>query len=413
MGALTPIRTTVLLATANVVVFVAMALSGVSIVEPSPAALVDWGALYGPLTIGHQWWRMGSSMFLHFGVLHLALNMLCLLSLGPLAESAFGSLVFLIGYVLTGLGGAITSLAVHPATPGAGASGAIFGTASWLLVTGLARQDRGSDSTLKADTRRLGMFLAGNLLYGLSQPEIDNAAHLGGLATGALLGLSALVGRRKASPIPIRIAFVAVTGLLAVGAIAVARMHPFTSAQRQDAQFLVATSRTAEESEARAQSAAKKLNADLHDRIAALRATIQAHPDSLAAYALLAEAQSLLGNTEEAEVALQEGLARAPGNISLLTALGTLSLNLQRFHEAVMAYEQALAMDSTNADTRFNLAISYQGLALAATEAGDRQKAIAASRRILQLRAAPDLDEVASRSLDSLRAVKTFEADST
>src|SRR5205807_4337580 len=86
----------------NVLVFLAMVLRGVSLWNPSGRQLVDWGALYGPFTLNEQWWRLLSSMFLHVGVVHLALNMWCLWSLGLLAESLLGRWTFLASYLATG-----------------------------------------------------------------------------------------------------------------------------------------------------------------------------------------------------------------------------------------------------------------------------------------------------------------------
>src|SRR5580700_10335616 len=70
----------------NVAVFLAMTFSGVSPLEPTSAELVRWGANFGPYTIGGQWWRLLSNVFVHIGILHIALNMWCLWGLGQLAE---------------------------------------------------------------------------------------------------------------------------------------------------------------------------------------------------------------------------------------------------------------------------------------------------------------------------------------
>lgn len=402
MDSLKPVRITLLLASTNIAVFLAMVLSGVSILDPHPIALIDWGALYGPLTIGHQWWRTGSSMFLHVGVVHLVLNLLCLLSLGPIAEAAFGSSTFLAGYLLAGLGGAITSLAVHPTYVGAGASGAIFGTASWLLVAGVSSKYRYQDPSLSTATGRLGVFLIANLLYGLFRPEIDNAAHIGGLVIGALLGLPMLFGRPRPNSFAARPGLLAAGGLIVVGAFGVAEVHYLSPGDRVAAQFEVAAGRMQRQNGARADSAATVLSTNLRDRVATLQATIRQHPDSILAYVLLAEARSLQGNADEAELTLRQGLMYAPGDVSLLTALGNLYLNHQQFDEAVAAYEQVLAADTNSADARYNLAYAYQGQGIAATEAGDRSKAVAAWKRVLKLHADSQLDEAASRNLDSL-----------
>src|SRR5438477_620586 len=63
---------------ANVAVFVAMLATGVHWFSPSAQTLIDWGANYAPRTTSGQWWRLLSSMFIHIGVLHVAMNMLVL-----------------------------------------------------------------------------------------------------------------------------------------------------------------------------------------------------------------------------------------------------------------------------------------------------------------------------------------------
>jgi membrane associated rhomboid family serine protease len=75
----------------NVAVFVVMGARGVSLENPTPSALVAWGANYGPLVTRGQWWRLLTSMFVHIGVLHLLMNMLVLWSVGPFTERYFGT----------------------------------------------------------------------------------------------------------------------------------------------------------------------------------------------------------------------------------------------------------------------------------------------------------------------------------
>src|SRR3989442_1261055 len=85
--------------------------------------------------------REGPPRFVHFGLLHLALNMWCLVTLGPIAERVFGRGSFLLLYLLSGIAGSTTSLLVHPLIVGAGASGAIFGVAGALVAAGTWRHE--------------------------------------------------------------------------------------------------------------------------------------------------------------------------------------------------------------------------------------------------------------------------------
>jgi rhomboid protease GluP len=174
----------------NILVFVAMVLKGVSPTSPTTDQVLPWGADYGPLTLGAEWWRLLSSMFLHFGVIHLGLNMWCLWSLGLLAESLFGRWTFLAIYVATGVGADLLSLSWDPFRTGAGASGAIFGLAG-ALITGLYFAKLAVPrSQLQGIIKNVVVFAVLNLVIGLSVPFIDNMAHLGGLVTGLAIGLA-------------------------------------------------------------------------------------------------------------------------------------------------------------------------------------------------------------------------------
>src|SRR5579864_9381339 len=84
-------------------VFVIEILKGAGFDTMSPDLAIRLGANYGPLTMSGQWWRLFTSMFLHFGFLHLAMNMWCLWALGSLAERLMGRTAYLVLYVGTGL----------------------------------------------------------------------------------------------------------------------------------------------------------------------------------------------------------------------------------------------------------------------------------------------------------------------
>lgn len=177
-----------LLIAVNVAVFLFMVASGVSATSPSPDALLRWGANYGPLTTGGQWWRLIVSAFVHIGFVHLAMNMMVLFTGGRLTERLFGQPAFVALYGLSALGGSIVSVASHPMTPSAGASGAVFGVYGGLIAFLIVRR-----ASVPADVRssllqNAMMFVGYNILYGLTQAHVDMAAHVGGLATGFVVG---------------------------------------------------------------------------------------------------------------------------------------------------------------------------------------------------------------------------------
>src|SRR5882672_4329407 len=106
--------------------FVIEIATGADAISPTPQQVLAVGADYGPLTLNGEPWRLVSSMFLHFGILHIGMNMLCLWS-GRIVELLYGRLGFVAIYLVAGLAGGVASLARSSAVISAGASGAVFG----------------------------------------------------------------------------------------------------------------------------------------------------------------------------------------------------------------------------------------------------------------------------------------------
>jgi rhomboid protease GluP len=185
----------------NVLVFLGMVLSGVSLASPTRLQLVTWGANFAPLSLGAQPWRMLASNYVHIGIIHIFFNMWCLWNLGRLAESIFDRWTYLLVYTASGIAGSLASLWWHPQGIGAGASGAIFGLAGGLIAVLYLGHLPFAKEALKPTLRSLVMFAAYNLFFGLV-PGIDNAAHLGGLAAG--LGLGAVLARGVTQPPDVR-----------------------------------------------------------------------------------------------------------------------------------------------------------------------------------------------------------------
>ncbi len=171
----------------NIAVFLGMALAGVSITDPTSQELLHWGANYGQWTLSGDWWRLVSSMFLHIGVIHIALNMWCLWSLGMLCESLYGPWTFAAVYLICGVGGSLASIAWHPYGVSAGASGAIFGIAGALIASLKFGEFSLPRSLVSSQLSSLVGFLAYSLIFGAISGRTDNAAHAGGLVTGLVL----------------------------------------------------------------------------------------------------------------------------------------------------------------------------------------------------------------------------------
>jgi rhomboid protease GluP len=180
----------------NALVFLFMVLRGASFLLPSPQQAIAFGADYGPLTLNGQWWRLITSMFVHFGVIHIGLNMWCLWNLGRAAEQLMGRASYLLAYFVSGIFSSITSVYWHPMAASAGASGAIFGMAGVLVSYVYLKK---TPSHLKINSKMLGSlgtFIAYNLAFG-ALPGISNAAHIGGLVMG--LGVGAALPAAGAS----------------------------------------------------------------------------------------------------------------------------------------------------------------------------------------------------------------------
>ena len=148
------------------------------------------GAMY-PRAVweGQEWYRMFSCMFLHFGIYHLANNMLILFFLGDYLEQALGHVKYVLLYVLSGLGGSVLSLIFmirnQDYAVSAGASGAIFGVIGGLIYVVLRNRGHWKDLTSK----RLILMAVLSLYHGFTATGVDNQAHVGGLLCGFVLAI--------------------------------------------------------------------------------------------------------------------------------------------------------------------------------------------------------------------------------
>jgi len=147
------------------------------------------GAEFNPLTLGKEWYRIFSHMFLHGHLMHLAFNMYALFSIGSILEQEIGTKRFIWVYVLAGIAAALNSLYWNLFTIGVGASGAIFGLFGFSVVLNLLKSHR-QGLSITPILINFGIFLVINLLFAKAL-HADNAAHMGGLMAGAALaGLS-------------------------------------------------------------------------------------------------------------------------------------------------------------------------------------------------------------------------------
>ena len=177
---------------ANIAMFVVTYMAGIAAGQSgfsiafggSGEALYRLGASWWPSMIYlHEYYRLVTASFLHLGLLHLGMNMLVLMDVGPQAEHEYGSSKFLFIYIFSGIGGFfLSAFRGHFA---AGASAALMGIIGLLLAMNMKR----GGALAQAQKARLISWIAMTFMIGLSGAvRIDNWGHFGGLATGFMLG---------------------------------------------------------------------------------------------------------------------------------------------------------------------------------------------------------------------------------
>lgn len=195
---------TAVLMTINIGLFLWQISTGVDSAHPSHVDALAWGADYAPLTFLYEPYRLFSSMFFHFGMIHLMLNMWALYIFGSVSEQIFGRVYFSIVYLLAGLSGSLLSayldvqnsleilqsgMLLPELLPrvSAGASGAVMGLGGALTLLSLLPILKTQQFIL--DKKSLVFIMGLNLFIGVMTTGINNAAHVGGMLMGALLAL--------------------------------------------------------------------------------------------------------------------------------------------------------------------------------------------------------------------------------
>ncbi len=161
----------------NVLVYLLQLAQGAPI-SASAGSIYENGVLYGPAVADGDWWRLLTAAFLHYGPVHLFLNMLVLYLFGPPLEAVLGSPRFLLLYLASGLAGSAGALLMEPTGLTVGASGAIYGLFGAMLV--LERQ-----GTYVFGGSVIPLLVI-NLAITFVLPGISIGGHLGGLVGGAL-----------------------------------------------------------------------------------------------------------------------------------------------------------------------------------------------------------------------------------
>ena len=197
----------------NVLIYLATLAAGGQI-SGTGSRIFEEGVLHGPSVAAGDWWRLMTAAFLHYGPIHLALNMYLLWWIGGALEEAIGRGRFVLLYVVSGLAGSAGALLLDPLSLTAGASGAIFGILGAVFV--LERQG----SAIFAGS--VVGLIALNLAITFAFPgRISVGGHLGGLIGGAL-GTLALSRFGRAHAVYGRPGLIGVIGLVTVGIASVA-----------------------------------------------------------------------------------------------------------------------------------------------------------------------------------------------
>ena len=184
---------TVALIVINIAVFFILTMFGDT---EDAVFMLQHGAMYEPYIIeGHEYYRIFTCLFLHFGITHLLNNMVMLGALGWNLELEIGKVRFVIIYFAGGMIGNIVSLfydlTLEQPAVSAGASGAIFGLMGALLYVVIANRGRLG----RLSGRGMLVMVVLSLYFGLTSTGVDNFAHIGGLVSGFLLAV--LLYRRK------------------------------------------------------------------------------------------------------------------------------------------------------------------------------------------------------------------------
>ena len=297
----------------NLLVFTAMGFP----TQPVPNhLLLAWGASWGPLSLDGQWWRIFISMFVHKGLPHLLVNVGALWIFGRIGEQLFARSAVLSIYLLSGVAGELMGLATAPEAISCGASGAIFGIVGSVIAPVLLRRTPRTALHLKTRIWPLLLFAGYNLYSGFADHSANNAAHLGGILFGLMIGL-AISAPAKATgdriPLHTRVVILA-SVILASAAIFIGASNGYVSSLRLAADALA--------------------DGRFDDAAANAKAVLSRHPNDVLANTMMAELYSRTGEYSLAESSLKHALSADPDNIGARTMLGRVYLETGRAREA-------------------------------------------------------------------------------
>jgi membrane associated rhomboid family serine protease/Flp pilus assembly protein TadD len=329
----------------NVAVFLAIAATAHTLLEPPSPVLLRFGANWGPLSLDGQPWRILTANYVHIGFLHIAFNMWALWQLGWLSERIFGGWTYFLTYTACGIAGSLASLFFHPLDVGAGASGAIFGLVGALISALYLGKLPFPEAARKGLLKNLLIVVAVNLYLGAHTRGIDNSAHLGGLIMGLGVGaalspyLTAQPDRRRSYQTLIFV----MAALLLLGA------GSFVQHRNGYVVFLSRAGQTMRKGE-------------LDQTIAQLRQAVAKNPRSKPALSLLGEAYLQKKDYASAETALKGVLALDPEDRTAQYNLGLVYGETGRYEEARQVFARLAELNPKDDDVLLLLGTSLDGL---------------------------------------------------
>jgi rhomboid protease GluP len=169
----------------NMLVFIAMVIRGVNLVEPEANDIIKWGGNVKFNVTGGEWWRLVTNLFVHIGILPLLVNLVGLYFVGLMVESILGKLKFLIAYLTVGVLASLISIVWTPQGVAAGSTGAIFGMYGVLIAF---------VTTPYVNKKFSPLWLVGAVAYVAFNIVVsfrggnDNASLLGGFIAGLITG---------------------------------------------------------------------------------------------------------------------------------------------------------------------------------------------------------------------------------
>ena len=189
-----PNTATAILLLLNILVFIIMLFSGLNIISPTSKELLQIGGNRRYEVLNGEYWRLLTSVFIHGGIVHLIMNLFGLGLGAVLLEGVLGRVRLFLSFIICGILASLASIYWHENTVSVGASGAIFGLYGIILAFTIFKiypnHMRGMTWTL------LGLYAGLSLLFGLFG-GIDNAAHIGGLISGFIIGGILIIAEKE------------------------------------------------------------------------------------------------------------------------------------------------------------------------------------------------------------------------